>query len=138
MNLGNFRHASAWSALAFALAQVSSQAAAQEAAPNPATAPIDQPSASGPAEAAKGEIVVTGSRIPRTGLTSTSPVATTTQEDIKLQTALTVEDFSSKLPQLAGGVRQASQGSDAFGAQVLDLRNFGQSRTLVLLDGTRA
>ncbi len=87
---------------------------------------------------AVGEIIVTGSRIPRTGLTSTSPVASTTQEDIKLQQALTVEDFSTKLPQLAGGVRQASQGSDAFGAQVLDLRNFGQSRSLVLIDGTRA
>ena len=52
--------------------------------------------------------------------------------------ALTVEDFSVKLPQLAGGVNSTSAGSDAFGAQTLDLRNLGQSRTLVLINGTRA
>ena len=90
-------------------------------------------------EAASGlDIVVTGSRIPRTGLTSTSPVASTTAEDIRLTQALTIEDFSTRLPQLAGGVRQSAQGSDSFGAQVLDLRNFGQSRSLVLIDSTRA
>lgn len=83
-------------------------------------------------------VVVTGSRIPRNNLTMSSPVASTSAADIKLQQALTVEDFSVKLPQLAGGVRAASQGSDSFGAQVFDLRNFGQSRSLVLIDGTRA
>jgi outer membrane receptor protein involved in Fe transport len=72
------------------------------------------------------------------GLTASSPVASTSEEKIKLQSAMTIEDFSTKLPQLSGGVRQGSQGSDAFGAQVLELRNFGQSRTLVLIDGTRA
>ncbi len=130
MKLDHLHHASAWAVLAVALAQTPAIAAAQDA---PAATP-----AAAPADASGGEIVVTGSRIPRTGLTSTSPVATTTQEDIKRQAALTIEDFSTKLPQLAGGVRQASQGSDAFGAQVLDLRNFGQSRSLVLIDGTRA
>lgn len=87
---------------------------------------------------AGAEIVVTGSRIPRAELTSTSPIASTNQEQIRLQQALTIEDFAVKLPQLAGGARQGSQGSDAFGANVLDLRNFGQSRSLVLIDGTRA
>jgi outer membrane receptor protein involved in Fe transport len=72
------------------------------------------------------------------GLTASSPVASTSEEKIKLQSAMTIEDFSTKLPQLSGGVRQGSQGSDAFGAQVLELRNFGQSRSLVLIDGTRA
>ena len=117
--------------------QVQAQAATadQPAAPASGAAP-SAAAASEPAEAVS-EVVVTGSRIPRTGLTSTSPVASTTQEDIRLQQALTVEDFSTKLPQLAGGVRQSSQGSDAFGAEVFDLRNFGQSRTLVLIDGTR-
>ena len=83
-------------------------------------------------------VVVTGSHIPRNALSESSQVASTTDTDIKLQQALTVEDFSTKLPQLAGGVRDASQGSDSFGAQVFDLRNFGQSRSLVLIDGTRA
>lgn len=99
--------------------------------------PNEAGSQAGPAERVE-EVLVTGSRIRRSDFTSTSPVASTTQEDILQQQALTVEDFSTKLPQLAGGVRQASQGSDAFGAQVFDLRNFGQSRSLVLIDGTRA
>lgn len=144
----DYRCNAAWGALALALCGVPAAASAQTAAAGQAgaDAPPSQSdattlpaeAASGPVEAVSSDIVVTGSRIPRTGLTSTSPVASTTQEDIRLQSALTVEDFSVKLPQLAGGVRQAAQGSDAFGAQVLDLRNFGQSRSLVLIDGTRA
>src|SRR3546814_10260533 len=42
------------------------------------------------------------------------------------------------MPQLAGGVNSTSVGSDAFGAQTLDLRNLGQNRTLVLINGPRA
>lgn len=84
------------------------------------------------------DIVVTGTRISLPGVKSSSPIASTGEEQIKLQSALTIEDFSTKIPQLSGGVRQGSQGSDAFGAQVLELRNFGQSRSLVLIDGTRA
>lgn len=93
----------------------------------------------GPADAVVlEEIVVTGSRIPRAEIVSTSPIAATSQEQIRLDRALTVEDFSVKLPQLAGGVNATSAGSDAYGAQTLDLRNFGQNRTLVLINGTRA
>ncbi|WP_103098363.1 TonB-dependent receptor domain-containing protein [Novosphingobium guangzhouense] len=88
--------------------------------------------------AAGADIVVTGTRISLPGVKSSSPIASTSEEQIKLQSALTIEDFSTKIPQLSGGVRQGSQGSDAFGAQVLELRNFGQSRSLVLIDGTRA
>lgn len=124
------RNGVALAALALGLALAPATAVAQ-------TSPAPEPQAEPTGESAT-DIVVTGSRIPRTGLTSTSPVASTTAEDIQLQQALTVEDFSTKLPQLAGGVRQSAQGSDSFGAQVLDLRNFGQSRSLVLINGTRA
>jgi iron complex outermembrane receptor protein len=99
---------------------------------------------SGDASSAQGagpqveQVVVTGSRIPRTQDTASSPVVSTDREEIQLENALTVEDFSTKLPQLAGGVRATAQGSDSFGGEVFDLRNLGQSRTLVLIDGTRA
>jgi iron complex outermembrane recepter protein len=83
-------------------------------------------------------VVITGSRIKAAGLTSTSPISQLSAEEIALQRAVTVEDFSVKLPQLAGGVNSTSVGSDAFGAQTLDLRNLGQNRTLVLINGTRA
>lgn len=121
------RQAVALAALAIALAQAPGIAFAQV---SPDSAPAD--------EAAGADIVVTGTRISLPGVTSSSPISSTGEEQIKLQSALTVEDFSTKIPQLSGGVRQGSQGSDAFGAQVLELRNFGQSRSLVLIDGTRA
>lgn len=84
------------------------------------------------------QVAVTGTRIRSAKLTATSPVSQFTDADIALTRAITVEDFSVKLPQLAGGVNGTSAGSDAFGAQTLDLRNLGQSRTLVLINGTRA
>ena len=83
-------------------------------------------------------IVVTGTRIRTTDLTSTSPISSVNSEQIQLQRAVTIEDLSVKMPQLAGGVGATSVGSDAFGAQTLDLRNLGQNRTLVLINGTRA
>jgi iron complex outermembrane recepter protein len=140
MNL-NLRSGAALTALTIAMLSVPTFASAQASSGGVTTAqnsptPAPQDASTGNTDAA--DIVVTGSRIPRSGLSSTSPVASTTAEDIKLQQALTIEDFSTKMPQLAGGVRQSAQGSDSFGAQVLDLRNFGQSRSLVLVDGTRA
>ncbi len=90
------------------------------------------------AEEADEGIVVTGTRIKSAGLASTSPISTLGSEQIQLQRAVTIEDISVKIPQLAGGVNSTSVGSDAFGAQTLDLRNLGQNRTLVLVNGTRA
>ncbi len=84
------------------------------------------------------EIVVTGSRIPRKDLQGISPVAVTSGETLKLQRAVTIEDFSSKLPQLGGGTNSAATGNQSYGAQTLDLRSLGQDRTLVLINGTRA
>jgi iron complex outermembrane recepter protein len=84
------------------------------------------------------EVVVTGSRIPRAVSDGVSPVDTVTADEIKLENALTIEDFSTKMPELAGGTNGTNIGSDAHGAQVLDLYNLGQNRTLVLIDGTRA
>jgi iron complex outermembrane recepter protein len=97
----------------------------------PSTAPADK-------ESGTQSIVVTGTRLKSLSVTATSPVAQTSGEQISLWRAATVEDFSARLPQLAGGVSGTSVGSDAFGAQTLDLRNLGQSRTLVLINGTRA
>lgn len=90
------------------------------------------------AEDSTDAIIVTGTRIRSAGLSSTSPISALQGEQIQLQRAVTIEDFSVKVPQLAGGVNSTSVGSDAFGAQTLDLRNLGQNRTLVLVNGTRA
>lgn len=126
----NFRLTQLAASLALALAG-NSAFAQTPAAPKPEDAQ------SKPAEKVEA-VVVTGTRIKAAGLVSTSPVSQITAEELALQRAVTVEDFSTKLPQLAGGVNSTSAGSDAFGAQTLDLRNLGQSRTLVLVNGTRA
>ncbi len=104
----------------------------------PAAAQETSSAEDSPPAAVEEAIVVTGTRIRTPGLTATSPISALGGEQIKLERAVTVEDFSSKLPQLAGGVNSTSVGSDAFGAQTLDLRNLGQNRTLVLVNGTRA
>lgn len=109
--------------LALFVSLASGQAMAQEAAP---------------AEDSEEAIIVTGTRIKSAGLSSTSPISTLDNKQIQLERAVTIEDFSVKVPQLAGGVNSTSVGSDAFGAQTLDLRNLGQNRTLVLINGTRA
>jgi iron complex outermembrane receptor protein len=104
-----------------------------------APAPVDN-AATPAADSAQPiqQVAVTGTRIKSAALRSTSPVSQFTDADIAMTRAITVEDFSVKLPQLAGGVNGTSSGSDGFGAQTLDLRNLGQSRTLVLINGTRA
>ena len=132
MIMTSYRQSVAAAALAVALIQAPGVALAQT---GPATSATPAPQ---DASTTGDEVVVTGTRIPVPGLTSRSPVASTSEEQIKMRSALTIEDFSTAIPQLSGGVRQGSQGSDAFGAQVLELRNFGQSRSLVLIDGTRA
>ncbi|WP_066482956.1 MULTISPECIES: TonB-dependent receptor plug domain-containing protein [unclassified Sphingomonas] len=116
---------------AIGIALFSASSAMAQDAPDPA-APAAE------ADDRDGDIVVTGTRIRSAGLASTSPINTVDAEQIQLLRAVTIEDFSTKLPQLAGGVNSTSVGSDAFGAQTLDLRSLGQNRTLVLINGTRA
>jgi iron complex outermembrane recepter protein len=111
---------------------------AQQTTPQPATQTAPPKTDEAATTSKVDAVVVTGTRIKAAGLTSTSPVSQITAEELALARAVTVEDFSVKLPQLAGGVNSTSAGSDAFGAQTLDLRNLGQSRTLVLINGTRA
>lgn len=113
------------------LALINGVAYGQEAPADPIASPAAE-------TAPMQQVAVTGTRIRSAALTSTSPVSQFSDAEIALTRAVTVEDFSVKLPQLAGGVNGTSAGSDAFGAQTLDLRNLGQSRTLVLINGTRA
>jgi outer membrane receptor protein involved in Fe transport len=124
------RHARRTTISLAVLALIGASAHAQDAAP-PADASTAQ-------DLPMQQVAVTGTRIRAASLTSTSPVSQVSAADIALQRAVTIEDFSAKLPQLASGVNGTSAGSDAFGAQTLDLRNLGQSRTLVLINGTRA
>jgi outer membrane receptor protein involved in Fe transport len=81
-------------------------------------------------------IVVTGSRIQRTDLNSTSPVSVVTPEEFRLTGAINVEQVLNTLPQVLPGLTGFSN-NPGNGAVTLNLRNLGATRTLVLVNGRR-
>ena len=85
------------------------------------------------------EIKVTGSRVITDNLKSPTPITSVSVEDIAKTTPSDIPDALNKLPEIMGGRTPRSQGNASTnnGGNVLSLRNFGASRTLVLLDGHR-
>lgn len=81
-------------------------------------------------------IIVTGSRIQRTDLNSTSPVTVVSPEEFRLTGAINVEQVLNTLPQVLPGVTGFSN-NPGNGAVTLNLRNLGETRTLVLVNGRR-
>ncbi|RJE78423.1 hypothetical protein BGP78_04695 [Pseudoalteromonas sp. MSK9-3] len=84
-------------------------------------------------------IMVTGSRIKRINFDAPSPTVVISAEDIKLTGAQNVNDILTGMPQFADGFDSAS-GNYSFGnsgLNILDLRNMGEERTLVLVNGKR-
>ncbi|GAC19473.1 TonB-dependent receptor plug domain-containing protein [Paraglaciecola arctica] len=83
-------------------------------------------------------IEITGSRIPRSELTATSPVFTISEVQLETDQAITVEDIVKKLPQAATGANSTGATvGDSLGSSTIDLRGLGQNRTLVLVNGSR-
>lgn len=82
-------------------------------------------------------IVVTGSRLNvNPNLEGAQPILSVTQEDIKAQGTVRVEDLVNQLPQVfAGQAGEVSNGST--GTSTLNLRGLGAVRTLTLIDGRR-
>jgi iron complex outermembrane receptor protein len=81
-------------------------------------------------------VVVTGSRIPQTGLYSSSPVTAIGQQEIKLEGTTNVETLLNNLPSNFADFGQA-ESNGSFGTATVDLRDLGDKRTLVLIDGKR-
>ena len=114
----------------------------------PAMAQQTPPTAEGEqgAEAATevGEIVVTGSRIPRNEFTSASPVQVLTSERAEQRGISDTAQFLQSSTLAAGSPQVNSAISSAFvtdggpGAATISLRGLGANRTLVLLNGRRA
>jgi outer membrane receptor protein involved in Fe transport len=82
------------------------------------------------------DIVITGTRIPQPNLTSASPVTVLSAQEVKLSGTTRTEDLINSLPQSF-----AAQGSNisngASGIATVNLRNLGDKRTLVLINGRR-
>lgn len=88
------------------------------------------------AEAEIEEIVVTGSRLAGTNLTSPVPVFQVGAEEIDVRGAIRIEDVLNVMPQVV--TAQTSEvGNGATGTSTLNLRGLGSVRTLVLVDGKR-
>ena len=82
------------------------------------------------------EIVVTGSRIVKTNLVSSSPVTQVDAEELSFQGTVRVEDMLSTLPQI-WTKQNTAQSNGATGTATIDLRNLGAQRTLTLINGRR-
>jgi iron complex outermembrane recepter protein len=94
--------------------------------------------------AAEGEvIVVTGSRIARPEYSLPNPVVSLGSENIEQSGETNLTEFLVEQPALIGSqTNTLSAGSNLLNAQqvgsnFLDLRNLGEDRTLVLVDGRR-
>ncbi|WP_138379694.1 TonB-dependent receptor domain-containing protein [Luteithermobacter gelatinilyticus] len=86
------------------------------------------------------EVVVTGSRIKRKDLTAPSPVTLLDSNDVKVSGLNHVGELLNRLP--SAGVPPVSDTNSNFtttatGATILDLRDLGSERTLVLVNGRR-
>lgn len=88
------------------------------------------------AETSQGDIVVTGTLIRNPNLVSSSPVAVVGREEIQLRQTNTAEEVLRQLPGAVPGIGSAVNNGNG-GASYVNLRNLGENRNLVLLDGKR-
>jgi outer membrane receptor protein involved in Fe transport len=120
-------------ALAVAAAVGSGTAWSQDSGP----APKDPASDQGGEEL--GVITVTGSRTITEVVKSPTPITSVDIAEIAATTPSDTADALNKLPTIMGGRTPRTQGNGSTnnGGNTLSLRNFGASRTLVLLNGHR-
>jgi len=107
------------------------------------TAPATQEAPAQAAPAEESEILVTGTRIVRDGYQAPTPLTVLTRKDIENGSpSNNIADFVNQLPQLAGSTKPANSrlnlSSGQAGINALNLRNLGETRTLILLDGRRS
>ena len=83
------------------------------------------------------QVVVTGSRIPRPGLDSASPIVTLPESSFGQTADLSVERILNTLPQVVPASTAFSNEPSADGMATVSLRGLGVAQTLVLVDGKR-
>lgn len=118
-------------------------AGAASAQNTPAPSDVTLPASEAPADRNGEEIIVTGTRIVRLGFEAPTPLTVLTLEDIQNSSpSNNIADFVNQLPSLAGSTRPSNSrlnlSSGQAGINALNLRNLGEIRTLVLLDGRRS
>ena len=86
------------------------------------------------------EVVITGSRIARTGTDTPTPMTAVDSEALKVQNNVNLGETLLRLPQtgIPGSNNNNSNfQSNATGLTTVDLRNLGPQRTLILVNGRR-
>jgi outer membrane receptor protein involved in Fe transport len=90
-----------------------------------------------------GEIVITGSRLRSTNLSSPQPVLGIGADQIQASGAVTASDVLNEMPQLGNAFGASNQDISVanrgfnVGTELINLRGLGAQRTLVLVDGRR-
>jgi len=84
-------------------------------------------------------ITVTASRVSRTGYTAPTPTTMVGVEDLQNRAATNIADVLNAVPSFGQGTTPSSTNhtSVTSGANLVNLRNLGATRTLVLVDGRR-
>ena len=124
------------------------QATQAQAGPTPATAASNsavvgqaapEQSADATPPGSDRDIVVTGSRIANNGFQQPTPVTVVGQEEINRQAPPTIAQYLNQLPSFgnATSARNPAINVAGGGAEFVNLRNLGTTRTLVLLDNRR-
>lgn len=89
-------------------------------------------------QATGADIVVTGSRIPTNGFAASTPVNVVGSQDIKLSGDVNIDRTLSELPQAVGSqLGGATSNTVPGGYADINLRGFGSTRNLVLVNGRR-
>ena len=116
--------------LAVSASGVAQSAMAQDAAPAEAAAETEDDRA----------IIVTGSRIARPELNSASPVTALSSDQLTLSGNTASGDIIQYIPALFSSTTSdlsATRAAGVFGGTALNLRDLGEERTLVLVNGRR-
>jgi iron complex outermembrane receptor protein len=94
-----------------------------------------------PAAAVVDEVVVTGTRIQNSGMTSPTPLTVLGAEQFKQTAPSSVDDIIAQLPAFRSNSGpnqvQRNTGSISTGQSLANLRGLGAQRTLLLIDGQR-
>jgi iron complex outermembrane receptor protein len=112
-------------------------ASAQQTTQSGTSAPAPQSEADGSADPAGQDIVVTASRLSRSGYTAPTPTTVIGQEFLEARAITNVGDALNRVPAFRAAVSPNAGGLGNSGAFLADLRGLGPTRTLVLLDRAR-
>jgi outer membrane receptor protein involved in Fe transport len=117
--------------LATALGAVPTALLAQEATPAPAQAQAEDP--------AQQQIVVTGSRIAHDNYETPTPTVTLSGEDLLESGDSELSETLADLPQMTSTLNDSTVTGNTqnSGLSAIQLRNLGDNRTLILIDGHR-